>query len=450
MQHMGTSAGVSGVIGVAELNRRARALVEGGMPLLWVAGEVSNFTLASSGHCYFSLKDAQAQVRCVFFRHKAAMLDWKPENGMQVEVRALPTLYEARGEFQLTVETMRRSGLGALFEAFERLKRKLEQEGLFDAARKKPIPPFPSAIGIVTSPRAAALRDVLTTLARRMPAIRIVLYPVPVQGEGAGEKIAQAIRSASARTEVELLIVCRGGGSIEDLWAFNQESVARAVADSALPVIAGVGHETDFTIVDFVADARAPTPTAAAEMASPNRIELTQRLGALRGQLQRNAARLLETRMQQIDYLGKRLVHPGDRVRDQHRHLTHLASRLRTAMSATTDGRNWRLADSLNRLRSARPDIDALAATWRDLQLRLGLGQQRALERWRERVQGLRASLEHLNPQSVLERGYSIVTGEAGDIVRSAAQVRPGERLRLGFARGGAAARVEQVDNSEE
>lgn len=450
MQHMTTSAGVSSVIGVAELNRRARALVEGGMPLLWVAGEVSNFTLASSGHCYFSLKDAQAQVRCVFFRHKAAMLDWKPENGMQVEVRALPTLYEARGEFQLTVETMRRSGLGALFEAFERLKRKLEQEGLFDVARKKPIPSFPSAIGVVTSPKAAALRDVLTTLARRMPAIRIVLYPVPVQGEGAGEKIAQAIRSASARAEVDLLIVCRGGGSIEDLWAFNQEPVARAIADSALPVISGVGHETDFTIVDFVADARAPTPTAAAEMASPNRIELAQRLGALQGQLQRNAARLLETRMQQIDYLSKRLVHPGDRIHDQQRHLSHLASRLRAAMSATMDGRNWQLADSLNRLRSARPDIEALAATRRDLQLRLGLGQRRALERWRERVLGLRASLEHLNPQSVLERGYSIVTGEGGDIVRSAAQVRSGERLRLGFARGGAAARVEQVENLEE
>lgn len=447
---MSTTAGVSGVIGVTELNRRARALVEGGMPLLWVAGEVSNFTLASSGHCYFSLKDAQAQVRCVFFRHKAAMLDWKPENGMQVEVRALPTLYEARGEFQLTVETVRRSGLGALFEAFERLKRKLEQEGLFDAARKKPIPPFPSAIGIVTSPKAAALRDVLTTLARRMPAIRIVLYPVPVQGEGAAEKIAQAIRNASARAEVDLLIVCRGGGSIEDLWAFNQEPVARAVADSALPVVSGVGHETDFTIVDFVADARAPTPTAAAEMASPNRIELAQRLGALRGQLQRSAARLLEARMQQLDYLGRRLVHPGERIRDQRRHLAHLANRLRSAMSATMDGCSWRFADSLNRWRSSRPDIDALAAARRDLQLRLGLGQRRALERWQDRVLSLRASLEHLNPQSVLERGYSIVTGEGGEIVRSAAQVRTGERLRLGFARGAAAARVEQIEEPEE
>lgn len=450
MQRMNTTASVSGVIGVSELNRRARTLVEKGMPLLWVAGEVSNFTLASSGHCYFSLKDAQAQVRCVFFRHKAALLDWRPENGMQVEVRALPTLYEARGEFQLTVETIRRSGLGVLFEAFERLKRKLDDEGLFDPARKKPIPSFPPAIGIVTSPAAAALRDVLTTLARRMPAIRIVLYPAPVQGEGAAEKIAQAIRSASARAEVDLLIVCRGGGSIEDLQAFNEETVARAVADCALPVISGVGHETDFTIVDFVADARAPTPTAAAEMASPNRAELAQRLAGLRRHIQRNAARLLEARMQQIDYLGRRLLHPGDRMRDQRRHLGHLTSRLRSAMGAAMDSRSWRLADDLGRLRSARPDVVALEAVLRDLRLRLGLAQRRVLERRQEGLLGLRASLEHLNPQSVLERGYSIVTGERGDIVRSASQLRAGERLRLGFARGGAAARVEQVEESNE
>lgn len=447
---MKPTAAVSSVIGVSELNRRARALVEGGMPLLWVAGEVSNFTLASSGHCYFSLKDAQAQVRCVFFRHKAALLDWRPENGMQVEVRALPTLYEARGEFQLTVETMRRSGLGALFEAFERLKRKLDEEGLFDPERKKPIPSFPSAIGLVTSPAAAALRDVLTTLARRMPAIRVVLYPAPVQGEGAAEKIAQAIRSASARAEVDLLIVCRGGGSIEDLRAFNEEAVARAVAACALPVVSGVGHETDFTIVDFVADARAPTPTAAAEMASPNRAELAQRLDGLRRHLRRNAARLLEARMQQVDYLGRRLLHPGDRIRDQRRHLGHLASRLRSAMGAAMDNRSWRLADGLGRLRSARPDFDAPEAALRDLRLRLGLGQRHMLERRQEGLLALRASLEHLNPQSVLERGYSIVTGERGDIVRSASQVRPGERLRLGFARGGALARVEQVEEPDE
>ena len=435
------------VISVSELNRRARTLVESGFPLLWVAGEISNFTRATSGHCYFLLKDAQAQARCVFFRHNASALDWQPENGMQVEVRALPTLYEARGDFQLNVETMRRSGLGALFEAFERLKKKLEQEGLFETSRKKPIPAFPLVIGIVTSPKAAALRDVLTTLARRMPAIRIVLYPAPVQGEGAGERIAQGIRFASARADADVLIICRGGGSIEDLWAFNEEVVARAIADCAIPVIAGIGHETDFTIADFVADARAPTPTAAAELASPNREELLVRLGALYRQLKHSADRLLEARMQQLDYLGKRLVHPGQRIRDQARHLAHLATRLKLSMMKVLDTASWRVADLLGRLRTTRPDLVAAALQHRELARRLKLGYARLLELHEVRLRRLGANLEHLNPRSVLERGYSIVAKVDGRIVRSAAEVQTSERLRLAFARGTALARVESKED---
>jgi len=435
------------VISVSELNRRARALVESGFPLLWVAGEISNFTRATSGHCYFLLKDTQAQARCVFFRHKASALDWQPENGMQVEVRALPTLYEARGDFQLNVETMRRSGLGALFEAFERLKKKLEQEGLFETSRKKPIPAFPLVIGIVTSPKAAALRDVLTTLARRMPAIRIVLYPAPVQGEGAGERIAQGIRFASARADADVLIICRGGGSIEDLWAFNEEVVARAIADCAIPVIAGIGHETDFTIADFVADARAPTPTAAAELASPSREDLLARLAELYRQLERSADRLLEARMQQLDYLGKRLVHPGQRIRDQARHLAHLATRLKLSMMKVLDTASWRVADLLGRLRTTRPDLVAAALQHRELARRLKLGYARLLELHEVRLRGLGANLEHLNPRSVLERGYSIVAKVDGRIVRSAAEVQTSERLRLAFARGTALARVESKED---
>jgi exodeoxyribonuclease VII large subunit len=395
------------IISVAELNRRAREFIEAGFPLLWVAGEISNFTRAASGHCYFSLKDATAQVRCVFFRHKAALIDWKPENGMQVEVRAIPTLYEARGDFQLTVEGMRRSGLGALFEAFERLKRKLELEGLFDPSRRKPIPEFPRSVGVVTSPQAAALRDVLTTLARRMPGIGVVLYPTPVQGEGAGDKIAQAIRAASARKEVDVLIVCRGGGSMEDLWAFNEEIVARAIADCAMPVVSGVGHETDFTIADFVADARAPTPTAAAELVSPNRAELQGRLSALGARLSRDIDRALNTRMQHLDYLGKRLVHPGER-------------------------------------------IDVHIARQQELRLRLQRGEARLIEQHEARLVKMKASLAHLNPQAVLERGYSIVEKPGGQIVRSAQQIAAGESLRLTFARGAAQTRVEQVEIPEE
>jgi exodeoxyribonuclease VII large subunit len=434
------------VIPVAELNRRAREFIESGFPLLWVAGEISNFTRATSGHCYFSLKDASAQVRCVFFRHKAALLDWKPENGMQVEVRALPTLYEARGDFQLGVETMRRSGLGALFEAFERLKRKLEQEGLFEALRRRPIPEFPRSVGIVTSPKAAALRDVLTTLARRMPAIRVVIYPTAVQGEGAGEKIAQAIRSASSHAETDVLIVCRGGGGMEDLWAFNEEVVARAIVACAIPVVCGVGHETDFTIADFVADARAPTPTAAAELVSPDRADLMARLGVLAARLSRDIDRTLGTRMQQLDYLGKRLVHPGERINAQSRQLGHLANRLRSAASHALDAASWNLSGYAQRLRDGLPDLDALGARQQELRLRLQHGQARLLEQQAARLAKFNASLIHLNPRAVLDRGYSIVERDGGRIVRSARQIAAGDALRVTFASGAAQTRVEQVE----
>jgi exodeoxyribonuclease VII large subunit len=438
------------IISVAELNRRAREFIEAGFPLLWVAGEISNFTRAASGHYYFSLKDATAQVRCVFFRHKAALIDWKPQNGIQVEVRALPTLYEARGDFQLAVEGMRRSGLGALFEAFERLKRKLEQEGLFDPSRRRPIPEFPRSVGVVTSPKAAALRDVLTTLERRMPGIRVVLYPTPVQGEGAGEKIAQAIRAASARMEVDVLIVCRGGGGMEDLWAFNEETVARAIVDCAMPVVSGVGHETDFTIADFVADARAPTPTAAAELVSPNRVELLVRLGVLAARLSRDIDRALNTRMQHLDYLGKRLVHPGERIDAELRHMAHLVQRLRSAASHALDAALWNLSGFLQRLRATLPDIDAHIARQHELRLRLQHGEARLLDQQDARLVKMKASLAHLNPQAVLERGYSIVEKRDGQIVRSAQQIAAGESLRLTFASGAAQARVEQIEIPEE
>ncbi len=438
------------VISVAELNRRAREFIETGFALLWVAGEISNFTRAASGHCYFSLKDAGAQVRCVFFRHKAALVDWKPENGMQVEVRALPTLYEARGDFQLTVEGMRRSGLGALFEAFEKLKRKLEQEGLFEPSRRKLIPAFPQTVGVVTSPKAAALRDVLTTLARRMPAIRVVLYPTPVQGEGSGEKIAQAIRAASARREIDVLIVCRGGGSMEDLWAFNEEVVARAIVDCAVPVVSGVGHETDFTIADFVADARAPTPTAAAELVSPKRTDLLLGLSALGARLSRDIDRALNTRMQHLDYLGKRLVHPGERIGAELRHMTHLVQRLRSAARHALDAANWNIAGLVQRLRGALPDVDARIARQQELKLRLRHGEERLLDQLDARLARMKANLAHLNPQAVLERGYSIVEKQDGQIVRSAEQVAAGEALRLSFAHGAAQSRVENIEIPQE
>ncbi|MEW6313640.1 MAG: exodeoxyribonuclease VII large subunit [Pseudomonadota bacterium] len=411
---------VQRVITVSQLNRRVLEVIEQSLPLTWVAGEISNFTRAASGHCYFSLKDDAAQVRCVMFRHKMQYLDWAPGNGMQVEVRALPTLYETRGEFQLNVEVMRRAGMGALYEAFARLKARLEGEGLFDAARKRPLPRYPRVIGVVTSPQAAALRDVLTTLRRRMPGIVVVIYPTPVQGEGAGAQIAAAIRSASTRGECDVIIVCRGGGSLEDLWAFNDEAVARAIASASMPVVSGVGHETDFTIADFVADARAPTPTAAAELVSPDRVDLMHKLAAWQVRLGRHCARGLEARMQHLDHLGRRLQHPAARLAAQAQHLQHLRSRMRSAWAG--------------RFAMARQ------------QLQMGLGLKVLLSRQMLLRQGalerLSASLHHLNPYAVLERGYSIVATENGEIVRDSASLRSGEILALTFAHGNAKAKV--------
>jgi exodeoxyribonuclease VII large subunit len=402
------------VISVSELNRMAREALERGLPLMWIAGEVSNCKRSDLGHCYFTLKDAQAQVDCVMFRNRLQLLGWTPKDGAQVEVRALATLYEARGKFQLNVEVMRRAGLGALYEAFERLKAKLGREGLFDAERKRPIARFPRAIGVVTSPQAAALRDVLTTLRRRMPRLQAILYPTPVQGEGAAGRIAAAIAAAGARQECDVLIVCRGGGSIEDLWAFNEEIVARAIVACPIPVISGVGHETDFTIADFAADRRAPTPTAAAEMACPSCEELSKVLANSARRLLRVAKRALEDRMQRLDYLSRRLVHPGEKIRGQLSELRHYAARFFSAWERGLDGLGAQAADFARRLQE---------------------GGRRQLDATASRLARLDAHVQHMNPQAVLERGYSI-TESAGGIVRDGARLGAGESISITFARG--------------
>lgn len=383
------------VLSVRELNLAAKQLIEGGLPLLWVRGEISNFVNATSGHWYFSLKDEAAQVRCVMFRHKSQYLDFKPANGTQVEVLALASIYEARGDFQLTLEKMRPAGLGALFEAFERLKRKLGDEGLFDAERKRELPLLPKQIGIVTSPQAAALRDVLRTLSNRMPNVPVVLYPTPVQGEGSGQKIAAAIRSASERADCDVLIVCRGGGSIEDLWAFNEEVVARAIAECHIPVVSGVGHETDFTIADFVADLRAATPTAAAQAVVPDGQEWRQRLLQLQKRFSRAANRRFEQAMQQLDFTQRRLVHPAQRIQLQSERLATVKQRWQRAMS-------------------------------------------RSLEQRMTRLSSMQQHLQHLDPKQVLARGYSLVRDAKGNIVSTSLQVTEGAALDITFAQGGA------------
>ena len=381
------------VLSVSELLRSVRDTLERRFPLAWVRGELSNFSRAPSGHCYFTLKDDAAQVDCVMFRGRAAALDWEPANGLQAEVRALATLYEPRGRFQLNVEAMRRAGLGPLYERFLRLRDKLEREGLFDPAAKREPPRLPRRIGVVTSLAAAALRDVLTTLARRNPAIPVIVYPVPVQGEGAAERIAAMLAAASARAECDVLLLVRGGGSIEDLWQFNEESVARAIRASAIPVVVGVGHETDFTIADFAADRRAPTPTAAAEMAAPSRAELLVRLAEASRRLSREARRRIEYAMQAVDGFARRLVHPAARLQASRQSVAHLLARLSTAAA--------------RRLEAAAAEIGRL-----------------------------RASLSGLDPGAVLERGYSITRDQAGNVIRDAARVREGERLRTTLAKG--------------
>ena len=341
------------VLPVSLLVSSARLLLERHIGLVWVSGEISGFTRAASGHCYFKLKDAQAQVSCVFFRHKAQFLDFALKDGLAVEAHATASLYEARGEFQLNVETMRLSGQGALYERFARLKARLEAQGWFAPERKRALPAYPAAVGIVTSTRAAALHDILTTLWRRWPALRVVVYPTNVQGGSAAAEIAQAIRTANVRHEVDVLIVGRGGGSIEDLWAFNEEIVAQAVLESALPVVSAVGHETDFTICDFVADARAPTPTGAAALVAPDRIGVARDVIGMRRRWQRAALRALEAPMQRLDVLERRLVHPAARIAAQARETRALADRLVRAFSYRIEG---------GRRRRRRPGQAAVAA----------------------------------------------------------------------------------------
>lgn len=390
------------MITVSELNRMARHVLEQSFPLFWVSGEVSNFTRAASGHWYFSLKDSGAQVRCVMFKGRNSYVDFMPREGDKVEARCTVTLYEARGDFQLTVEFVQRAGLGALFEAFERLKNKLALEGLFDESSKRPIPKHPKQIGIITSADAAALRDALTTLRRRMPNIPVVIYPTPVQGKGVAELIAKAINTAAARAECDVLIICRGGGSIEDLWQFNEEIVARAIAACAIPIISGVGHETDFTICDFVADMRAATPTAAAELVTPSREALLHSLKQVKLHLARNLQFLLNQRTQTLDFLARRLVSPSQQIEQQKLQLTQITRRLQNAVNQQLQTRQHNL---------------------------LRLNQ----------------NLQHLNPQAVLTRGYAFVQDTKGSIVSNSDGLHQGDEVRLTFGFGSADAIINKV-----
>ena len=441
---MPTPPAGNSVLSVSNLNRLVRDCLESAFPLTWVGGEISNLTYAASGHVYFTLKDSSAQVRCVMWRNRAQLLGWRLENGQKIEARALVSFYEPRGEFQLNIEAIRRAGQGDLFERFLKLKAQLESEGLFAAEVKRALPTFPRQIAVVSSLQAAALRDVLTTLHRRAPHLRITLFPTPVQGEGASIRIAEALAQASV-SGCEVTILCRGGGSIEDLWSFNEECVARAIRASTIPVISGVGHETDFTIADFAADLRAPTPTAAAELVSPDRDGLLARLERLASQLQRQTDRSLSDRNQQLDWLASRLTHPAERLRRRQQEVSALGTQLGRALHGKID-RLRLLTDTLHqRQAGARPRLDRLDSQLAHARYRLGKQAAWRISEYSGKLNSLSSGLKQLDPHAVLQRGYTLVIGPDGRAVRSATELSPGDTLKLSFARGAATAKVDQV-----
>ena len=427
---------------VSALNRAVAGLLERSFPLVRVQGEICNLTRAASGHWYFGLKDDNAQVRCVMFRGRNSLLDWRPRDGDDVEATAIVSLYEARGEFQLTVEFLRRAGLGRLYEEFLKLKQRLAAEGLFDRPRR-PLPRMPRSVGVMTSLQAAALRDVLSVLQRRAPYLRVVIYPVPVQGAAAGGEIATMLERAAARAEVDVLLLVRGGGSIEDLWAFNEEVVARAIRAASLPVIVGVGHDSDVTIADFVADVRAPTPTAAAELVAPDAGALRNEVAAQLRRLVRQLVVRLEHTGQRVDYAQRSLATPRAAIAAIEGRITSLRSRSTTAVARGSGRAAARLAAIWAQALHARPRPDEIAGTLLAWRSRLVASGATAMLPRAARFGALAARLAALDPRAVLDRGYAIVLDGVGRTITDAARLAPGDHLRLVLSHGSAGVQVE-------
>ena len=433
------------ILTVSQLNQAVARLLERSFPLAWISGEMSNVTRAASGHWYFTLKDASAQVRAVMFRGRAQYVDFAPREGDKVEVRATVSLYAPRGDFQLNVESMRRAGVGNLYEAFLQLKATLAAEGLFETARKRPLPVFPRTVGIVTSPQAAALRDMITAFRRRAPHVQLLLYPTLVQGDAAAPQIVQAIATASARAECDLLIVGRGGGSLEDLWCFNDERVARAIAACPVPVISGVGHETDVTIADFVADLRAPTPTAAAELAATPREDWLAALAQHADDLSTAMRRQMDGRTQTLDWLAHRVQGPEATLRQHRLKLDALAARLRHATEAPLSEARFTLAQSARRLQHALPDTRLMRTQLAARGERMAAGFQASRVSATHRLSTLQTQLALLAPQRTLERGYAIVQDAQGQVLRDTAQLKAPQTLRLTLASGSATIGIDKV-----
>jgi exodeoxyribonuclease VII large subunit len=387
------------IFSITELNRMVKNALQHNFEIMWIKGEISNFISAASGHWYFSLKDSQAQVRCAMFRGSNNKIDWVPKNGDLIEARVQVGLYEARGEYQLNIEYIQRAGMGALFEKFTQLKNKLESLGLFDVNSKKSIATHPSSIGVITSPDGAVIKDVISTLRRRNKSVSIIVYPTLVQGEAAPEGIIKAINIANTRNEVDTIILCRGGGSIEDLWAFNSEALAFEIFNSSIPIISAVGHQTDFTISDFVADIRAATPTGAAELISESLEQTVIQIETYKKIMSDIINERLQSLSQKIDILEKRLVSPSEKLLMQ--------------LEVTTN-----------------------------LRKRLKFNFEKKLESYKNKINSLEQNLFHLNPNSILSRGYSIIFDQNKNIINSSSKVASDDKINIKFHHGNAQAKI--------
>jgi exodeoxyribonuclease VII large subunit len=441
------------IYSVSRLNQEARLLLEQGFPRIWLEGELSNVSRPSSGHLYFTLKDARAQIRAAMFRSRNQAIRFRPEEGLQVLVRGRISLYEPRGDYQLIVDQMEEAGDGALRRAFEELKRKLDAEGLFDAARKQPLPTLPSRIGVITSPSGAAVRDVISVLRRRFPAIPVLIYPVAVQGKEAGSEIANAIRLASRRAECDVLILTRGGGSLEDLWPFNEEVVARAIHDCRVPLVSAVGHEIDFTIADFVADRRAATPSAAAELVVPDQLEWLARLTQLSARLENRLRQLLSDDQRRMAWLEQRLqqLHPGQYLRQQAQRLDELEQRARLLIEIKFNRLQYSIKELNEELQRHSPTqlLGRLRLQQDLLAQRLGTAVLGLLAEKRRRLELACRSLDTISPLATLQRGYAIVSQlPERRILRQAASVKAGDRLEARLAEGTLVCTVDATENS--
>lgn len=439
------------IYSVSDLNNAARDLLESEFPLIWVEGEISNLARPASEHIYFSLKDSNAQLRCAMFKMRNRAVSFRPENGQQILVRGRVSLYPARGDYQLIAEHMEEAGDGALRRQFELLKQKLHSEGLFDEAVKQELPELPTRLGIITSPTGAAIRDILSVLKRRFPGIPVLIYPVPVQGTEAPPAIVAALKNAAKRDECDLLILARGGGSLEDLWAFNDEAVARAIHACDIPTVSAIGHEVDFTIADFVADLRAPTPSAAAELVSPDRDEWLSTFAGWQQRLLRSWQGRVVQHRQQLDWLQRQLKHPGQRLRERAQRLDELEQRLNLAQQSRLHQQQARLSTLSARLHGRSP-----AQRLRELRLRLDRLQHAnrsaisaRLTQQRARLGNLGRALNAVSPLATLSRGYAIVQMTDGKVVRKSDEVSVGDNITTRLGSGHLDCRIEAIHTED-